>query len=188
MDSVGEDNGMNGMNLFSTRKASNPWTRFWIGLGLAVGHWSLAAYLPVVGPRALRFDVKTSSATTAVILPPLKVDEGKVQSLVVETNQPVEHANENTSDGTHSGTPPAQRTDAEMAVDMNPVPVVVDVTPVEPYGPPVANSTPDVGPQRFIRFFQVRGTNGTRLLTAPNLFNPPVALPAPSSTTTYEVR
>lgn len=177
---------MNGMNLFSNRKESNPWTRFWIGLGLAVSHWSLAAYLPVVGPRVLRFDLKTSVPTSSVVLPPLNGDADKAEAMVVATNQPPEHPNGSEMIATNSITESTPVAETEV----DPAPVVVNVTPAEPYGPPVANAIMEVGPQTFLRFFQVRGTNGMRILTAPNLFNPPVApvAPAPSSTATYEVR
>lgn len=146
---------------------------------------SMAAYLPILGARSVRFQVATPSpATPIAALPPLPL-----------------HDNDPPVDGSILNRPPPQASQVDA---LGPVPSAEgyagETDPLaaglpensangELLGPREPSEPPQIAPQAFLRFFTPRGTNRAGIITLPATFTPPVVAPPNNqSSATLEIR
>lgn len=158
-------------------------------LGIAMCQGAIAAYLPILGARSVRFQSVASAPPATVALPPLPL-----------------HDNDPPVDGSllNSSRPSS---DASQADGLGPVPVSGSYSgdedpmtaglPEDPgagdlLGPREPSEPPSIAPQAFLRFFTPRSTNRvdrTGIITLPATFTPPVAAPPNNqSSATLEIR
>ena len=147
---------------------------------------AIAAYLPILGARSVRFQVETpSGATPTVALPPLPLHDNDppVDGSILSSNRPPPQLSQVDSFGPVLAPTSAGEEDP-MAAGLP-----ENLAPGDLLGPREPSEPPQIAPQVFLRFFTPRGTNRAGIITLPSTFTPPVVAPPNNqSSATLEIR
>lgn len=155
-------------------------------MGVAVCHGAIAAYLPILGARSVRFQAAVSAPPPLVALPPLPLHDNDppVEGGVPNSNRPMGETVPSEALGplTEAGTPTGD--EDPLAAGLPP-----ELNGGELLGPREPSEPPQIAPQVFLRFFNQSGTNRPGIITLPATFTPPVAVPPNNqSSATLEIR
>lgn len=158
-------------------------------LGAVMCQGAIAAYLPILGARSVRFQSVASAPLATVALPPLPLHDNDppVEGSPLNSNRPPSDASQVDALGPvpASGNYPGD--EDPMAAGLPEDPAAGELL-----GPREASEPPQIAPQVFLRFFTPRGTNRVDragVITLPATFTPPVAVPPNNqSSATLEIR
>lgn len=148
---------------------------------------AIAAYLPILGARSVRFQVAAPSVATPIAsLPPLSLHDNDppVDGSILSSNRPPPQVSQ--VDGL--GPVPSA---AGYSGEEDPMAAGLPENPSngELLGPREPSEPPQIAPQVFLKFFTPRGTNRAGIITLPATFTPPVVPPPNNqSSATLEIR
>lgn len=161
-------------------------TRHALLLAAVMSPAAIAAYLPVIGARSVRFQTERHvQPVGAASLPPLPMKDDDEATAVVAMPVKDPAASEpriNSTLGPIQGTPGNEEFDPTTAGLPDPL------DPDSIYGPPEPQAEPGISPQAFLRFFTPKSTNRVGVVNVPATFTPPVAKPPGQSSATLEIR
>ena len=155
-------------------------------LGIAMCHGAIAAYLPILGARSVRFQAVVSAPPTTVALPPLPLHDNdpSVEGSLPNSNRPTSDAMQVETLGPVTEPGILAGEEDPMAAGLPP-----ELNGGELLGPREPSEPPQIAPQVFLRFFDQKGTNRPGIITLPTTFTPPVAAPPNNqSSATLEIR
>lgn len=160
-------------------------TRHALMLAAAVSPAALAAYLPIIGARSVRFETERHVQPVGTAsLPPLPMKDDDATAVIA---MPVKDPS--ASEPRVSTTPgPLQNADGTDPFDPTTAGLPEPLDPDSIYGPPEPQAEPGIAPQAFLRFFTPKSTNRVGVVNVPATFTPPVAKPPNQSSATLEIR
>ena len=153
-------------------------------LAVGLSHVALAAYLPILGARSVRFETPVSSPPVVVNLPALPLKDN---------DPPLSEGLSSNSSTNPEAQPvnlgPVVQENASNSEDPMLVGLPEGTGVPDAFGPPEPPGQPQISPQMFLKFFKPRGTNPVGIITLPATFTPPLATPPNNqSSATLEVR